>query len=89
MLLSGVQTWHLRHAGGDGFIPGGDYANLCVASWNKAVSAWHNSPCLDAALVFSFQCFNSLTMESKIPGASVCGECVLYQSQTVFKWFNM
>ena len=36
--------------GGDGFIPGGNHANLCL-EWNKSVSAWRNSSCLDAALV--------------------------------------
>ena len=38
-----VQTWHLRQAetdipGRDGFIPGSDHANLCLA-WNKSVFA--------------------------------------------------
>ena len=35
--------------GGDKFIPGVDHANLCLA-WNKCISAWNNSPCLDVAL---------------------------------------
>ena len=30
--------------GGDGFIPGGDHANLCLA-WNKSVSAWRKLGC--------------------------------------------
>ena len=32
--------------GGDGFIPGGDHANLMCLAWNRSVSAWRNSPCL-------------------------------------------
>ena len=35
---------------GEGFILGGELANFCFA-WTKSVSAWRNSPCLDAALV--------------------------------------
>ena len=31
------------------FIPGSDHANICLA-WNKSISAWRNSQCLDAAL---------------------------------------
>ena len=37
--------------GRDGFIPGGNHANLCLA-WNKSICARRNSPCLNAALIW-------------------------------------
>ena len=36
--------------GGDGFIIGGDRANICLA-WCSPDYAWRNIPCLNTALV--------------------------------------